>query len=585
MSPKAYNPYVVSAAATIGGMLFGFDVSSVAAFVNNQTYRAFFNYPSDVVQGAITSAMAAGSFFGSLISGRLSDHLGRKYAIQSGAAIWILGAIIQTTVVSTAQLIIGRFIGGIAIGICSSQVPVYIAELSPKKIRGRLVGTFQWAITWGVLIMFFIGYACSFLSGNKSFRIAWGLQIIPGAVLFGALLFFPESPRWLATRDRWDEAHSIIAHIHGSRDLAHPEVLLDMDDIREVVRIDRLSKKVSLADLFAPDSRRRTIVGCMAQFWQQVTGINVMMYYVVYTFAMAGYDEQSDLIASLIQYLINVVMTFPALLFIDNWGRRPLFLIGSVLMAICLFLVTIIMGHYGHYVDSLNGNTEIKWVVPDRAAAKAIIAFNYLFVAAFAPTWGPATWIYVSEIFPLKQRATANGLCAAVNWASNCILAFFVPLGFKRIQYLTYLIFAFFCIAMTAHVYFAFPETKGKTLEEIDLIWINHVAPWKSSAHIPVPRASSLSPSLSPFSRSSSPSPPKQFLDSNSANTELSHVFSSDNGSSLALVSSSISYDTDAVSLQSDILDHSSNLSGDHLNVPLADQEDNQSISSSHPLL
>ncbi|KAK9315913.1 general substrate transporter [Lipomyces starkeyi] len=477
---KTYNPYVVAAAATIGGMLFGFDVSSVSAFVDNPTYRQFFNYPDDVKQGGITSAMAGGSFVGSLISGRISDILGRRYAIQCGAIIWMIGSLVQCTVQNTTQLIIGRLISGVAIGICSSQVPVYIAELSPKKIRGRLVGLFQWAITWGIMIMFFISYGCSFMTGAKSFRIAWGLQIVPGALLLSALVFFPESPRWLATKDRWDEATNVIAHIQGGGDMDHPDVLLEMQEIREVVRIDRMSKDVSVFDLFAPGSRLRTFVGASAQMWQQLTGINVMMYYVVYTFAMAGYEGSAGLISSSIQYVVNVIMTVPAILFIDKWGRRPLLLTGSTFMALWLFLVGGIMGQYGHYVDSLNGNSEIKWTVPNRSAAQSIIAFNYLFVGTFAPSWGPGAWIYVSEIFPLKQRALANGFCASINWTFNFLLAFCVPPGFKYIQWRVYIIFAIFCVIMTFHVYFMFPETKGKTLEEVDLIWEENIAPWKS---------------------------------------------------------------------------------------------------------
>ncbi|KAK9241392.1 general substrate transporter [Lipomyces kononenkoae] len=478
---KTYNPYVVAAAATIGGMLFGFDVSSISAFVDNPTYREFFNHPDDVTQGGITAAMAGGSFFGSLISGRISDILGRRYAIQCGAIIWIIGSLVQCTVQNITQLIIGRIISGVAIGICSSQVPVYIAELSPKKIRGRLVGLFQWAITWGVMIMFFIGYGCSFISGAKSFRIAWGLQVVPGALLLSALVFFPESPRWLATRDRWDEATNVIAHIQSDGDMDHPDVLVEMQEIRAVVQMDRMSKDVSVFDLFAPGSRLRTFIGASTQMWQQLTGINVMMYYVVYTFAMAGIQGNANLISSSIQYVVNVIMTVPAILYIDQWGRRPLLLTGSILMALWLFLVGGVMGQYGHYVDSLNGNSEIRWIVPNKSAALSIIAFNYLFVASFAPSWGPGAWIYVSEIFPLKQRALANGFCASINWTFNFLLAFCVPPGFKYIQWRVYIIFAIFCVIMTVHVFFMFPETKGRTLEEVDLIFEENITPWKST--------------------------------------------------------------------------------------------------------
>ncbi|KAK9454726.1 general substrate transporter [Dipodascopsis uninucleata] len=478
---KTYNPYIVAAAATIGGMLFGFDVSSISAFVDNEQYREYFNYPSDVEQGLITAVMSGGSFMGSIISGRLSDKLGRKSAVQTGAIVWMVGSVVQCTVLSMTQLIIGRMISGFAIGICSSQVPVYIAELSPKNIRGRLVGTFQWAITWGVMLMFYISYACTFLSGPKSFRIAWGLQMLPGILLLSFMAFFPESPRWLATKDRWEEATNVIAHIQGGGDLEHPLVADEMQEIRQVVMIDRMSADVTILDLFSRGTRLRTFVGVSTQIWQQLTGINTMMYYVVYIFAMAGYTGNTGLISSSVQYLINVIMTVPALVGIDNWGRRRLLILGALVMSVFLTMVGGLMGYYGHYVDSLNGNTEIRWYVPDRFAAQAIILFNYLFVSTFAMTWGPGAWIYVSEIFPLKQRALANGLTASSNWATNFILAFVVPIMLKNFQWRTFMVFAFFCLAMALHVYFMFPETKGRTLEEIDILWEQNIAPWNTA--------------------------------------------------------------------------------------------------------
>ncbi|KAK9323602.1 general substrate transporter [Lipomyces orientalis] len=478
---RIYNPYLVAAAATIGGMLFGFDISSVSAFVDNETYREFFNYPDSTQQGGITASMAGGSFIGSLCAGFVSDRLGRKYTIQLGAIIWMIGAAVQCSVQNVAQLVCGRLIAGLAIGVCSSQVPVYLAELSPKKIRGRLVGLFQWAVTWGIMIMFYISYGCTFIDGPSSFRLAWGIQMIPGLLLLLSLLLFPESPRWLAARDRWDEAIEIISHVQGRGDVEDPDVQIEIQELREAVRIDRLSKDVTIFDLFAKGSRVRTFVGMSGQVWQQLTGMNVMMYYVVYTFAMAGYQGNVGLVSSSIQYVINVVMTVPALLFIDRWGRRPLLIYGACIMAVWLFAVSGLMASYGHWVPEVNGNTNIRWYVPGKPAAKAIIACNYLFVATFATTWGPGIWIYVSEIFPLKQRAVANGFCGAWNWIFNFALAFFVPPAFQNIQWQTYIIFAVFCVCMAAHVFLMFPETKGKTLEEIDIIWAENIKPWKTA--------------------------------------------------------------------------------------------------------
>ncbi|KAK7202729.1 general substrate transporter [Myxozyma melibiosi] len=477
-----YNPYMVAFSATIGGMLFGFDVSSVSAFVDNATYKKYFNYPDSTEQGGITASMAGGSFVGSLAAGKLSDTIGRKYSIQVGSLIWIVGAAIQCSSQNRAQLVCGRLIAGIAIGICSSQVPVYLAELAPKKIRGRLVGLFQWAVTWGILIMFYVSYGCTFIDGPASFRTAWGIQMVPGAVLFGTLFFFPESPRWLASNDRWEESIDIIRHVQGNYGQEDTdEVRLEIEELKEAVRIDQLSAGVTYFDLFKKGSRLRTFVGVTAQIWQQLTGMNVMMYYVVYTFEMAGYTGNTGLVSSSIQYVINMVMTVPALLFIDRWGRRPLLIFGAISQCIWLFAVSGLMAQYGHYVDSLDGNTNIRWSVPDKTAAKAIIACNYLFVASFAMTWGPGIWLYVSEIFPMRQRAVGNGFCGAWNWIFNFGIAFFVPPAFTNIQWRTYLIFAVFCICMAIHVFFMFPETMGKTLEEVDIIWEENIAPWKSA--------------------------------------------------------------------------------------------------------
>uniref|UniRef100_A0A060TBY6 ARAD1B12518p n=1 Tax=Blastobotrys adeninivorans TaxID=409370 RepID=A0A060TBY6_BLAAD len=485
--PKVYNSYVTAAIATIGGMEFGFDISSVSSFISQDPYQNYFHHPSTLRQGGITSAMPGGSFIGSLIAGYVSDRLGRRPVIQISSIVWMIGAAIQSSAQNIAQLVIGRFIAGFAIGFASSQVPVYIAELSPKNIRGRLVGIFQWAITWGIMIMFYIGFGCSYIDGVGSFRLAWGLQIVPGLLLLVGTLFLPESPRWLASKDRWEEAIDIIAKVQGKGDLNHPQVLIEVEEIKEVIRIEREAKGMTLLDLFKRDSINRTMVGVWGQIWQQLCGMNVMMYYIVYVFQMAGFSGNTVLVSSSIQYVINVVMTVPALLFIDRWGRRPMFIAGGVFMLIWLLAITGLLANYALPVDEVNGNPDIRILIPpdQKAASHAVIACSYLFVASFAPTWGPGMWIYCSEIFPMRQRAIANGLTAASNWIFNWALALFVAPSFTNITWRTYIIFSVFCFCMTVHVFLMFPETKGKTLEEINQIWEAKIPAWKTASFEP----------------------------------------------------------------------------------------------------
>ncbi|CAG82797.1 general substrate transporter [Yarrowia lipolytica] len=486
--PKLHNPYLTAAVATMGGLLFGFDISSVSAFVDTKPYKEYFGYPTSIQQGGITASMAGGSFLSSLVAGWISDRLGRRFAIHFASFWWVVGAAIQSSAQNKGQLIAGRLISGLGIGLGSSVIPVYISELSPKKIRGRLVGLFQWAVTWGILIMFYISFGLSNIHGVAGFRVAWGLQIIPGLLMSLGCLFLEESPRWLAKQDNWDESVRVLRAIHQGGYGTEEDILLEIEEIREAVRIEHETKNLRFWHLFQKDSINRTMVGIWAQIWQQLTGMNVMMYYIVLIFTMAGYTGNANLVASSIQYVINMIMTIPALLFIDRVGRRPLLLFGSIVMMIWLFAVAGILAVYGTQIPGgLDGDAFTTIVIEPthKPAQKGVIACSYLFVATFAPTWGPGIWLYCSELFPLKQRAVAAGVTASANWIFNFALALFVPSAFKNINWKTYIIFGVFCIVMTIHVFVLFPETKGKTLEEIDMMWAARVPAWRTANWVP----------------------------------------------------------------------------------------------------
>lgn len=186
------------------------------------------------------------------------------------------------------MLIVGRIINGFCVGICSAQVPVYITEIAPPTKRGRLVGAQQWAITWGIMIMFYISYGCSFINGNAAFRVPWALQMIPAIILFFGMIVLPESPRWLASKDRWEECEQVLILTHGKGDPHSPWVAREFQEIREWIDIERASAQVRYMDLFSAKYINRTHIGLFTQIWSQLTGMNVMMYYITYVFAMAG---------------------------------------------------------------------------------------------------------------------------------------------------------------------------------------------------------------------------------------------------------------------------------------------------------
>ncbi|GAD97734.1 hypothetical protein AN9184.2 [Paecilomyces variotii No. 5] len=487
------NIYVITTIAVIGGALFGFDIASMSAILGTQQYKCFFNQggvedgscagPTSSTQGGISAAMPGGSFIGALCSGILTDWLGRKRAIQVGAVIWCVGSILVCSSYSIGQLVVGRFINGFSIGICSAQVPVYVSELAQPSKRGRVVGAQQWAITWGIMIMFYISYGCSFIKGTAAWRLPWGLQMIPAILLFFGMIFLPESPRWLAKKDRWEECHEVLALVHAKGDRSAPFVQTELHEIREMVEFERRNADASFLELFKPNMINRTHIGMFTQIWSQLTGMNVMMLYITYVFGMAGLSGNANLVASSIQYVINVVMTIFALIFIDRWGRRGPLLIGSTLMMIFMFANAGLMASYGKPAPpgGIDNTPEESWDMSQaKSAAKGIIACTYLFVASYAPTWGPVSWIYPPELYPLRLRGKAVAVSTSSNWIFNFALSYFVPPAFENIKWKTYILFGVFCAAMTIHVFFMFPETAGKTLEEVEGLFEKGVKPWKT---------------------------------------------------------------------------------------------------------
>ncbi|KAF5345731.1 hypothetical protein D9757_013301 [Collybiopsis confluens] len=478
----ASNPYIVGSFACIGGGLFGLDISSMSGVLTNPYYLRQFHNPSSSAQGAMVAAMPAGSFIGALAVSQLGDRLGRKKTIMLASIIWVIGSILQCASVNRGMLVVGRIISGLSVGISSTIVPVYQSEITAPAIRGRMVSLQQWSITWGILIQYFIQFGSSYINGVASFRLPWGLQMIPAIILFFGMIFFPESPRWLMDHNRDEEALEILADVHGGGDKNDELVRLEFEEIKQQVIFEQSEGAKSYLDLLKGNIPRRVFLGSSLQMWSQLSGMNVMMYYIVYVFQGSGLTgTRAGLIAASVQYVLNVVATVPAIIYIDKWGRRPMLILGSLFMGTFLYLVGGLQARYGHW-GTLEGSSTPVWLITGHdSATKGIIVCSYLFVCSFAVTMGPVSWTYPAEIYSLKTRGKAVSIATATNWIFNFALAWATPPGFANIAWKTYYVFGTFNFAAAVHFFFMFPETVGRTLEEIeDVFNEGHTfAPWK----------------------------------------------------------------------------------------------------------
>ncbi|KAK0773590.1 hypothetical protein LTR75_017085 [Friedmanniomyces endolithicus] len=460
--PKTYNVYFLAIISTVGGMLFGFDISSMSAIVGTQQYLDYFGNPAGSLQGAIGSALAAGSIIGCLIAGPISDRIGRRDACMFACLWWLAGTSVQVATTSVGMLIAGRMLNGVCVGITSSQVPVYLAEIAKKNMRG---------------------YGCSFIPGESaSFRTAWGIQFIPCLVLIAGLPFLPRSPRWLAKVGRVDEAVDILARIQAGGDQTDPMVIAEWEEITTVLAAERVAPAgwrrfikngrfyvYLYQNLTArPSVWRRTLAGFSVQAWQQLSGANVMTYYIVYVFLMAGLTGNANLTSGGIQYALFIVFTLVTYAFIDKTGRRPLLIYGALGMALCHFVIGGMLLNYGQAVPGgVQGNANVL-VQVSGSPAYTVIAFSYLLIIVYALTLAPIAWVYAAEVWSLETRAYGMSIAALGNWIFNFALGMFIPPAFRNIGGGAFIVFGCLCVLAAIQSFLLYPETAKKSLEEIE---------------------------------------------------------------------------------------------------------------------
>ncbi|KAI8319285.1 general substrate transporter [Martensiomyces pterosporus] len=465
----------------MGGLLFGYDIGVMSSVMVMPHWIKFFNDPQSVGIGVIVSILTAGCFVGALAAGWLADKYSRKRTIMAGAVLFVIGSIIQCASANRGMLIAGRFINGLSVGFLSMVVPMFQSELAAPEVRGRLVSLQQWAITWGIMIAFWIDYGCGFISGNTSWRLPLGLQMVPAIILLGGMFFVPFSPRWLVNNDRIEEAQRVLARLRSNGDINAPEVIEELEEIKEAVRIEREAAEYGYIELIKYPIFRRVVLGVGIQIFQQLTGINVVMYFAPKIFEQAGLTgSHASTLAQGVNGVVNMLSTIPAILWVDRWGRRRTLIIGSIVCGGSYLIQAIIKGVTSH--PTVN-NGDVNLHMPT-GPSYAIVVMVYIFVCGFAFSWGPIGWIYPSEIFPMHIRSKANSITTAANWLFNFVIGLVCPILLKKITWKLDIIFAIFMTVALICVYLFYPETKNRPLEEMEVVFTGSVWAFKDKKRI-----------------------------------------------------------------------------------------------------
>ncbi|MCY1720833.1 D-xylose transporter XylE [Prolixibacteraceae bacterium Z1-6] len=446
----------ITLVATLGGLLFGYDTAVISgADKSIQAYLINGLGLNSLAHGATISSALIGCIIGGSLSGLLSSAWGRKKSLLLAAFLFFISALgsgnpeflFFTKGEPTMGLLymfnFYRIIGGIGVGIASAVSPMYIGEIAPADIRGRLVSINQFAIIFGMLVVYFVNWG---IANGQTLEwintIGWRRMFTSEAIpagLFGLFLFFvPETPRYLALQNQNEKALDVLSKINGA------------ERAKEIFQDIQASVQKSSAKLFSY-GKVVIIIGILLSVFQQFVGINVALYYAPRIFESMGAAKDASMLQTVAMGLVNVIFTVVAILTVDKLGRKPLLMIGSIGMAIGMFAIGLLS-----YMEIIGIST---------------LVFIIIYTASFMMSWGPICWVLISELFPNKIRGKAVAIAVAAQWAANYFISSTYPAMMEFSGTLTYWFYGIMSIISFFFVWKMVPETKGKTLEEVEAIW------------------------------------------------------------------------------------------------------------------
>jgi sugar porter (SP) family MFS transporter len=439
-APVSLYLILVCLVGSTGGFLFGFDTSVISGVIEYISSPRVFDL-AGIAKGWTVSCIIIGCMIGCVLAGPMSSRFGRKKTLLLTALVFLVSSLGCAWSSRLTTFVEFRIVAGVAVGAASMLAPIYIAELSPPQHRGKLVSLNLFTIFLGQSSAFYSNYFLRDFGGSDNWRWMLAVMGVPSFLLFASLVFAPESPRWLIAKHRREPALKILTRINGAE-----EADRELAEIEESVRNETHGKFV---ECFRPGMRRVLIIGILVAIFQQVTGINVVMYYAPAIFKSAGFGNGSALFQTALMGMVNLTFSVVSMFFIDKVGRKPLMIIGSIGMSIAMFLLalTFISGHARGYF---------------------VLTCIMVYLAAFGFSLGPVVWVLIAEIFPNRVRSYAVAVVTFMLWGANFIVSLTFPYLLNSVQGYSFVIYGAMCVLCLFFVMRFLHETKGKTLEQIE---------------------------------------------------------------------------------------------------------------------
>ncbi|KUI57707.1 High-affinity glucose transporter [Cytospora mali] len=464
LAPKTYQ-FLVSVFASVGSILYGYDLGVIAEVISCQAFKDDFKSPTSVQTGVVVSLFTGGAFFGAMFAGPVGDYLGRRWTIFLGALIFIIGGTFQTAAQTLHWLWGGRAIAGLGVGFLVMIIPIYQGEIAHPSIRGRVTALQQFMLGIGSFVAGWLSYGTFPIKSSAAYRVPLAIQILPAVVLAALILGFPESPRWLIDHGRPEDGLKTLARLHANGNTEDPWVKAEFAQIVDAITFDHEHEAKSYLELFRNRSSfRRLLIACSLQAACQMTGVSAIQYFSVTIYGQVGISGQDTLKYQAINNILALLAQASCVLLIDRFGRRWPLICGNLVNCLMFLIATVLIAKFPPTTDSNGG------------AGWGFIVVTWLYNISFSATCGPLSWIIPAEIFDTHTRSKGVSIATMISFAFNTMIGQVTDDAISNIGWRFYMVFVICNFTNALFFFLVLPETKNLPLEEMNYLFTN--APW-----------------------------------------------------------------------------------------------------------